>query len=64
MNLCGEDTRYVDTSTREELWRYKYNTAIKRFQKGMEGESTFRAVLHVLGFRGHEIDAEVSLAKH
>ena len=63
MNLCGEDTRYVDTSTREELWRYKYHTAIERFKGGVEGESTFRAVLFILGFRGHEIDAEVSLAK-
>jgi hypothetical protein len=63
MNLCGEDARYVDISTREELWRYKYNIAVERFRRGLEGEATFRAVLIILGYRGREIDAEVNLAR-
>ena len=51
-----------ESDWREELWRHKYNTAVKRFKAGMEGEATFRAVLHTLRFRGQEIDAEVNLA--
>lgn len=63
MMLYCEDNRYVDISTREELWRHKYHTAVERFKKGLEGEATFRAVLVTLNFRGQEIDAEISLAK-
>lgn len=55
--------RYAASSDREEWWRWKYNTAIERFQAGKEGETTFRAVLIDLGFRGRELDAEVNLAK-
>ena len=63
MERCGEDVRYVDTTTREELWRYKYYTAVERFKKGLEGENAFRAVLTMLGYRGREIDTEVDLAR-
>jgi hypothetical protein len=54
---------YQDSEWREELWRHKYRIAVERFQKGLEGEATFRAALTALRFRGQEIDAEVNLAK-
>lgn len=61
--MSSEDLRYVDSSTREELWRFKYQQAVERFSSGKEGEATFRAVLIGLGFRGQELAAEIALAK-
>lgn len=47
----------------DEIWRAKYDLAVERFKAGQIGEDTFRLSLHFLGFRGQDLEAEMTLAR-
>lgn len=58
------DRRYDPVGV-EEIWRAKYNEAVRAFRAGEfpYTESVFRATLFGLGFTPRSIDSEVALIK-
>lgn len=46
-----------------ELKRFKYDKAMQQFQDMLISEHVLRALLHGLGYRNQELDAEVRLAE-